>query len=130
MMPSILTPISHLFFDSQDSFLISSTSDYLEARERTCEIILPNTTHYHIDFDLNLGLSQDQIDFLHRHVKPREEIHTLTFQASRDCEDVELQDGLYHPKSRSLSISEQVVNVKNTVSKIRDIVGSDRQIGF
>ena len=63
-------------------------------------------------------------------MKPREEIHTLTFQASRDCEDVELQDGLYHPKSRSLSISEQVVNVKNTVSKIRDIVGSDRQIGF
>ena len=109
---------------------IIDLSDELEARERTCEMRLPKTSHYHIDFDLNIGLTDSQILFLEREVKPRENIRTLTFQASKDCEKVNVSDGKYVPASRILSLKEQINNTINSVNKIRDIVGSERNIGI
>ena len=64
----LVTPISHLFNDEENAKEIISFSDCLEARERTCQLHFQNTTHYHIDFDLNLGLSEKQLDFLIEHV--------------------------------------------------------------
>ena len=71
-MIKILTPISHLFAekDSSSSDIIAC-SDALEARERTAKLNFSPTTHYHIDFDLNIGLTSTQIDFLSNYVKPR-----------------------------------------------------------
>ena len=64
-MIKILTPISHLFAESNSASAdIISCSDALEARERTATLNFPSTTHYHIDFDLNIGLTSPQIDFL------------------------------------------------------------------
>ena len=51
----LLTPISHLFSNAENVQKIVAASDFLEARERTADLRLDNTTHYHIDFDLNLG---------------------------------------------------------------------------
>ena len=67
MSIKILTPISHIFKESVLAEDITNLSDGLEARERTCELKLNKTTHYHIDFDLNLGLSEKQIQFLIDH---------------------------------------------------------------
>jgi hypothetical protein len=128
--PNVLTPISHLFLNESDRQQISFESDYLEARERTSHLRLANTTHYHIDFDINIGLTEDQLDFLRKEVRDRESIETLTFQASRDCEKVALVDYAYVPKSRILSIEEQVDNAKRTKKQIEDIVGTNRIIGF
>ena len=61
--PSLLTPISHLFLNESDGEQIAFESDYLEARERTSHLRFANTTHYHIDFDINIGLDQNQLDF-------------------------------------------------------------------
>ena len=129
-IPRLLTPISHLFLNESDGEQISFESDCLEARERTCHLRLENTTHYHIDFDINIGLTEDQLDFLREEVKERETIQTLTFQASKDCEEVELLNYAYVPKSRILSIEEQVNNAKRSKKQIEDIVGTDRNIGF
>ena len=128
--PSLLTPISHLFLNKSDGQQIAFESDYLEARERTSHLRLANTTHYHIDFDINIGLAQNQLDFLKEEVKDRESIETLTFQASRDCEKVALVEHAYVPKSRILSIEEQVNNAKRSKKQIEDIVGTSRKIGF
>ena len=76
----LVTPISHLFKDRKNAELIMKHSDFLEARERTSDLFFPNTTHYHIDFDLNVGLTEKQIQFLVNFVKPREEINTLPFK--------------------------------------------------
>ena len=86
-------------FDKKDMLDIIGLSDELEARERTCDLNVDNTTHYHIDFDLNIGLTDNQIKFLEKYVKPNEKIQTLTFQAARDCEEVEKKDNKYFPKS-------------------------------
>ena len=127
----LLTPISHLFKEQEALKDISEISDELEARERTCEIDLLDTTHYHIDFDLNIGLSEDQIEFLHKYVKPRENIETLTFQAARDCEKIIVQKyGIYFPNSEPLSIETQLENTKKSLKIIRDIVGNQRKIGI
>ena len=80
MSIKILTPISHIFKESVLAEDITNLSDGLEARERTCELKLNKTTHYHIDFDLNIGLSNNQIEFLEQHVKPRENIKHLPFK--------------------------------------------------
>ena len=130
MSIKILTPISHLFNDKYDGKKLASLSDELEARERTCDLNFPNTTHYHIDFDVNIGLTNDQIVFLENHVKPRENIHTLTFQAARDCQEVELRDNRYFPKSKPLDLNEQIENTKKSINQIKNIVGSFRNIGI
>ena len=130
MSIKILTPISHVFKDSKLAEEISNLSDALEARERTCELNLNKTTHYHIDFDLNIGLNNNQIEFLEKHVKPRENIKTLTFQAARDCNHVILKNNMYYPNSLPLTIYEQLENTKKSVKKIQDIVGSFRNIGI
>ena len=130
MSIKILTPISHVFKDSKLAEDISNLSDELEARERTCELNLNKTTHYHIDFDLNIGLSKNQIEFLEKYVKPRENIKTLTFQAARDCNEVILKNNKYQPNSLPLSINDQLENTKTSLKKIQDIVGSYRNIGI
>ena len=63
-------------------------------------------------------------------MKDRESIETITFQASRDCEKVALVEHAYVPKSRILSIEEQVKNAKRSKKQIEDIVGTNRKIGF
>ena len=79
-MTSLVTPISHLFQTDELTNEICTLSTSLEARERTSKLRLPKTTHYHIDFDLNIGLTEDNINFLKNEVKDRQGIHTLTFR--------------------------------------------------
>lgn len=132
-MIRLLTPISHLFgYASTDKSLsrVIALSDCFEARERTATLYIPNTTHYHIDFDLNLGLAERQKDFLKSFVKTREDVTTLTFQASRDCPSYTLSNGMFWPASRPLNCDEQIQNTKTSLNLIRDIVGSDRFIGI
>ncbi len=126
----LVTPVSHLFTNLSYAKMIESHSDSLEARERTAALNFKNTTHFHIDFDLNLGLNEEEKDFLIEHVKPREEIKTLTFQASRDCHKAKISDGMYVIASNILDLDEQVENTKNSLKEIRNIVGSDRDIGI
>ena len=127
----LLTPISHLF-NNQSEWLteVVRHSDFLEARERTSTLRLANTTHYHIDFNLNIGLSKNQIDFLVNHVRHRDDIHTITFQAAVDCNDVKLISGMYIPLSPPLSLKDQVQNTKQSIACVRDIIGTDRIIGL
>ena len=76
-MTSLVTPISHLFLTDELTNDICSLSTALEARERTSKLRLPNTTHYHIDFDLNLGLTEENISFLRNEVKDRRKYKLL-----------------------------------------------------
>ena len=126
----LVTPVSHLFKNKAIADFISKNSDFLEAREITSQLFFKNTTHYHIDFDLNLGFTKEQINFLKERVKPRDEILTLTFQASKDCEKVLVEDGKYKPNSRILTLKEQIQNTKNSIKIVKDIVGSHRLIGI
>ena len=130
MTIKLLTPISHLFKEEKVKQEIVNLSDELEARERTCDLNINNTTHYHIDFDLNIGLEEHQLDFLENYVKPNECIQTLTFQAARDCKKVEVKNNQYFPKSNVLNLNEQINNTKESTKKIRDIVGTSRIIGI
>lgn len=126
----LLTPVSHLFNNITNAQKIIDNSNFLEARERTCQLNFPNTTHYHIDFDLNIGITEKQTEFLKKHVKPREEIRTLTFQAARDCKKIKIRDGVYFPDSEIIPLSDQVYNTKKSILEIQDIVGTDRKIGI
>tara|TARA_B100000989_G_C19477448_1_gene443584 strand:+ start:295 stop:1092 length:798 start_codon:yes stop_codon:yes gene_type:complete len=126
----LVTPISHLFKNEFDANDIEEFSDELEARERTANLRFKNTTHYHIDFDLNLGISHDQKDFLKEHVKNRDEIKTLTFQLTRDTENFSISKGRYLPKGPLISEKEQLTRCKKSLAIISDIVGSQRSIGI
>ena len=126
----LVTPISHLFNNYEDGIEIQSFSDQLEARERTCKLRFKNTTHYHIDFDLNLGLKESQKDFLRSHVRDRKEITNLTFQLTRDTEEFDIKNGKGFPKGNFIDRTEQLKRSKISVKEIRDIVGSDRSIGI
>ncbi len=126
----LVTPISHLFKDESFAKMIENHSDALEARERTATLNFAKTTHYHIDFDLNLGLKEEEKNFLIDYVKPREEISTLTFQAARDCVKSKISDGMYTIASTVIGLDEQVQNTKNSIKEIKNIVGSDRNIGI
>ncbi len=126
----LVTPISHLFENDSDAQQIIDVSDSLEARERTCNYNFKDTTHYHIDFDLNLGLTDKQEKFLFDHVRPREYIKTLTFQAAKDCLKASLMNGMYVPISPIIPLRDQVNNTKKSLLRIRDIVGSERNIGI
>jgi len=130
MAIKLLTPISHLFENSINAKKISSLSDCLEARERTHHLRFDNTTHYHIDFDINLGINEEQKAFLKNNVAPREQITNITFQASRDCLRSVLMDGAYQKASRTLSLEEQLKNVKSIEKTLTDILGTDRNLGF
>lgn len=129
-MTTLVTPISHLFRTDELTAEICSLSTSLEARERTSEMRLPKTTHYHIDFDLNIGLTKENIDFLAREVKNREEIHTLTFQISKDSEVVRTKNGIFYPETDPLDEKVQIENFKHSLKVIRDVVGTNRIIGF
>ena len=125
----LLTPISHLFNDPIAASQIASASDYLEGRERTITKRFSKTSHYHIDFDLNIGLSDEQLDFLARHIAEKEEAQVVTFQVARDCERVQLLNGAYQPTSQVISFKEQLENVRNSLKQIRKILGTDIEIG-
>ncbi len=126
----VITPISHLFNDTESANKISELSDELEARERTCNLRFKNTTHYHIDFDINLGLSEKQIEFLKLHVKNRDDIQVLTFQATRDFENAKIINGMYTPIGERLDIHEQLERTKKSIKEIRNIVGEEKIIGL
>ena len=127
---NLVTPISHLFNNESDAQNIEEFSDALEARERTATLRFQNTTHYHIDFDLNLGIKDYQKDFLYEHVKNRDEIKTITFQLTRDTEDFTLSNGRFLPKGPLLNENEQLRRSKESMKIIKDIVGSHRFIGI
>ena len=129
-MISLVTPISHLFQTDELTNEICTLSTSLEARERTSKLRLPKTTHYHIDFDLNIGLTEDNINFLKNEVKDRQGIHTLTFQISRDSEKVQIKKGMFYPESEPLEEKIQIENFKKSLKIVRDIVGTDKTIGF
>lgn len=126
----LTTPISHLFNDHENAIKIIESSDFLEARERTANLRFNNTTHYHIDFDLNLGINEKQIQFLIDNVQPRNEIEFITFQASRDCEKIKSKNGIYYPESQAFTLEEQLKNTKQSILKIQNILGKDRKIGI
>ena len=126
----IITPISHLFNDPHNAKKISHVSDGLEARERTCNLRFKKTSHYHIDFDLNLGLTEKQIDFLKCHVKKRDDIKVLTFQATKDFEKTTIKNGIYQPIGIRLTINEQLERTKKSIKEIKNIVGSHKTIGL
>ena len=126
----LVTPISHLFNNSEHAINIEKYSDQLEARERTADLRFKNTTHYHIDFDLNLGLKESQKEFLYAKVRNRPEIHTLTFQMTRDTEEYEILDGKFHPKGYFVDKKDQLKRTKASIKTIKDIVGRDRSIGI
>jgi len=126
----VITPISHLFNDPHNAEKISHVSDGLEARERTCNLRFKKTSHYHIDFDLNLGLTEKQKDFLICHVKDRDDIKVLTFQATKDFEKTTIKNGMYHPIGTRLKIDEQLARTKKSIKEIKDIVGSNKIIGL
>ena len=126
----LVTPISHLFNDIENASKIKSLSDELEARERTCDLRFDKTSHYHIDFDLNLGLNERQKEFLHQKVKNRSEIDTLTFQITRDTEEFKFKNGKFYPKGLFIDEKEQLMRIKHSIKIIKDIVGSHRSIGI
>ena len=126
----LVTPISHLFKNENEAYDIAKFSDELEARERTANLRFKNTTHYHIDFDLNLGITDEQKDFLHKHVKNRKEIKTLTFQLTRDTENYCLSNGRFFPKGPLIAEKEQLKRSKESINIIKDIVGNERLIGI
>lgn len=128
--PSLLTPISHLFNDPAARALIIDRSDYLEGRERTVALNLPNTTHFHIDFNLNHGLNEQQLEFLKDNLRDRNDLRVVTFQAATDCEHYTIKDGLCYPASNLLSFDQQIANATSSVRKIRDILGSEISIGI
>ena len=128
--PKLLTPISHLFNDSFASNQLLELSDYLEGRERTIELKFPSTSHFHIDFNINIGLSDKQLSFLSTEIAPREGLQCITFQAATDCEDFIIKDGLPFPNSPIISFEQQIINTKESISKIRDIFGQEIEIGI
>ena len=83
---------------------------------------LEKTSHYHIDFDLNLGLSNDQILFLKQEVAPRDEITTLSFQITRDCKEAKMKDGCFMPAGKLLGIDEQLKNIETSLNQIISIM--------
>ena len=111
----LVTPISHLFNNESDADDIAKCSDELEARERTASLRFNKTTHYHLDFDLNNGISNKQKDFLHEHVKNREEIQTLTFQLTRDSENYFLSNGRFFPKGLLINEKDQLKRSKESI---------------
>ena len=101
-MIKILTPISHLFSEKIICRENRGMLRFPRSQRKNIPFKTEKTSHYHIDFDLNIGITEDQKDFLRSNVKDRDEISTLTFQAARDCEVVELKNGMYVPKSPPL----------------------------
>ena len=128
-MTSLVTPMSHLFRADELTNEIGTLSTSLEARERTSKLRLPKTTHYHIDFDLNIGLTEDNINFLKNEVKDWQGIHTLTFQISKDSEKVQIKKGMFYPESEPLEEKTQIENFKKSLKIVRDIVGTDKTYG-
>ena len=126
----VITPISHLFNNPENAAKIAKLSDGLEARERTCNLRFKNTSHYHIDFDLNLGLTEKQIEFLKCNVKKRDDIEVLTFQATKDFEKTTIKNGIYQPIGTRLTINEQLERTKKSIKEIKNIVGSHKKIGL
>ena len=129
-MVALVIPISHLHLDDFSSRKICSVASHHEARERTCHLRIPHTTHYHIDFDLNIGLTNENIEFLRNEVATRDEIQNLTFQISKDCEDVVIRNNRFYPNSRAIEFEEQLFNIGQSLETIKDVVGSERVIGI
>ncbi len=127
-MIKLITPISHLFEKKEYRDKIVEVSDALEARERTASSRHPKTTHYHIDFDINLGLSDNNLSFLKEQVAPREDIKTVTFQITRDYEDSLIRNGQFQPIGAGLTFKEMLDRSKISIRKIRDILGVNRNI--
>ena len=83
---------------------------------------LEKTSHYHIDFDLNLGLSNDQILFLKQEVATRDEITNLSFQITRDCKEAKMKEGCFLPVGELLGIDEQLRNIEISLNQITSIM--------
>ena len=126
---SLLTPISHLFNDANNASKIIACSDVLEGRERTITKKFDNTTHFHIDFDLNIGITDGQLSFLNEHISSRSNVDVITFQVARDCEKVKLSNNMYYPESPIISFSDQLANVASSIALLRNTLGSHISFG-
>lgn len=93
-------------------------------------IQLPGTTHFHIDFNLNHGLTDSHLNFLKDNVRNRPDLRVLTFQAATDCATFTIKNNLCYPASPSLSFTDQLANASESIRKIRDICGTHISIGI
>ena len=94
-MCKIVTPISHLFFDSKSAKKIYQNSDYLEIRERTINLNFKNEKFFHCVHYLTLPWSQKFKKELFKIILKKKKLKYISFQSTRCCVDQKIVNDFF-----------------------------------
>jgi hypothetical protein len=129
-MFKIVTPISHLFLNSNSAKKIYQNSDYLEIRERTINLNFKNEKFFHCDHDLTLPWSQKFKKELFKIILKKKKIKYISFQSTRCCINQKIVNNFFILSGKKLTRSELLNNAKKNIFWFREKFGFKFLIGL
>jgi sugar phosphate isomerase/epimerase len=129
MLPLIITPVSHLFFES-NSVLISENSDGLEIREHTVDLNLENVFAMHWDLDIIRPWAHEEKLNIEKTINKFKKIELATFQLSNRCSKINVVNGVFQVESSFLSEQEMRENARNNIEWFRTCTKNSVNIGL
>lgn len=126
----IATPVSHLFHDVETARKIIEKSDCLEARERTIDLEFPERKLFHVDIDITHPWNHDRQGYLQECFSKLVELELVTFQATVNCDQPQLRQGMFYSGGDTFSAQEMKQNATLNIEWLRNNLSSGVQIGI
>lgn len=127
-MPSIVTPVSHLFRDPSIAQRIADNSDYLECRDHSPQFESSAQILFHTDIEPAHRLTQEDFDYLKRIKTEKPNLKLVSFHLASCYHSPILKGGLFLPGGYHYSRSELMSNARENFTKIKAIFGPEVMI--
>lgn len=131
-MPSIVTPISHLFEVQDHADLIIAHSDKLECRDHSTESDVLLQTLFHCELQPCHQLEETDFRYLEKVKKIKPELELISFHLASSCHSPELKNGIFMPGAGGHEYSdiELLQNARVNFSRIKNIFGPGIKIAI
>ena len=129
-IPSIVTPVSHLFSNDDFARRIIDKSDYLECRDRSFNFGDGRQLLFHCDFQPIHNLSDKFFLYLEKIKKIKKELKLISFHVASSCDRPKLINGMFEEGGVSYNENDMFKNAEKNFSIIKKIFGDDVEVAI
>ncbi|WP_026768015.1 DUF692 family multinuclear iron-containing protein [Asinibacterium sp. OR53] len=129
-MPSIATPISHLFKNELFASIITENSDFLECRDHSPKTDVTLQALFHCDLQPIHRWTESELEYVGELKKNKPNLKLISFHLASCFHDPIIENGIFVSGSYKYSIDELKENAKTNFQKIREIMGEHVSIAI
>ncbi|MCF6768100.1 DUF692 family protein [Thiotrichales bacterium 19S11-10] len=127
-MPKLVTPISHLFENTECANEIIKLSDYLECRDRSINATLEGQILFHCEIEPIHTWTEKEIVYLKviRETKPF--LKLLSLHIASNCSSPVLKDNRFFPGGVTFTRAQMLDNARQNLETVKNIFGQNVKI--